>query len=267
MSITYGKLEQGFKATAKQEQTLYNTFSPAQLEEFRLNYFTKDGASRGSGTIASFNVIRAKVQNSVGTGAVEGRVIKDNVKMVSEDDKPQWMKGVSLYRIFEHQNTLGLFFAFASLRLVPESILFWTAVESLQNSGWKANRVLGICSSSESEEELRSRAMDIWRDFLSGDATYEVCLPHKMLSDIEKSIKAGAFHKDLFTNAQAHVFRDMEKGLFREFLSTLNSKGLELISAELNKISAPGLASATALSMSAKKKSMPKIQFEEETKQ
>mmetsp|Transcript_18903 Transcript_18903/g.60400 ORF Transcript_18903/g.60400 Transcript_18903/m.60400 type:complete len:303 (-) Transcript_18903:136-1044(-) len=228
-------------------------FCLAELEEYRVKFFIKDGV-RGVNTIANFTSLRGKMANSRGTGTIGGRLVTESKAGRSEEAKSPIESSrapptISLHHIFQHDATLKLFFAFASLRHVPESILFWSEVESLQNVSWKANRVLGILSSKPSNEEVQKRAKAIWAEYLSPDASYEVCLPHKILRDIEVAVASHNATPELFACAQTLVFRDMEKGLFPEFLQTLNHRGIEFICSCINKAQAPGLAAATALSM------------------
>jgi hypothetical protein len=269
MSLNYktpeghSKLEAGFKAELRQGK-IRQAFKSKELEEYRQAFFSKNG-ERGAMTIDNFQLLRAKLGKSFHTGTINGKMHSDVSQAAGpgvdefDDERaprdPMTSSGkmkkvtpITLNRVFQNAETLKLFYAFASLRHVPEGILFWSEVESLQNINWKANKVLGIYSAKLSEDDIAERVRQIWIEYLSSDASYEVCLPGHMLKEIEHGVRSGRPARTIFTAAQTLVFRDMEKGLFREFLSTLNSDGLRFVNRCFESTHSPGLAAATALS-------------------
>mmetsp|Transcript_21114 Transcript_21114/g.37038 ORF Transcript_21114/g.37038 Transcript_21114/m.37038 type:complete len:266 (-) Transcript_21114:144-941(-) len=232
------KLEAGFQARGQ----LRNQFSQNQLQDLYDKNFSKSAYDKGEGTIANYSMLKPKIANSRVTGTHVGRALIET----SSDGHHQ---AISLDRVLQNERATMLFYAFATIRLVNEGILFWNAVEAFQNMKWKPNRVLGIAGFSK--RDMRDQAKYIFTEFLDENAPTENCVPSDMLDQLRKQIYyEDNIHEALFVDAQRHVFRDMEKGLFREFLSSLNHRGLELVMKSLKTKSAPGLATATAICMS-----------------
>ncbi|GBG25338.1 Regulator of G-protein signaling 4 [Hondaea fermentalgiana] len=260
MDRRVSKLEAGFAA----RQQLRDQLTREEIQElYDENFGGKNdsGTKKGTDTVANFGKIKTKIETSRVTGTHIGHAVRD------ASSKGEMNTAISLERILQNERATMLFYAFATVRLVNEGILFWNAVESFQNMNWKPNRLLGITGSSAAD--MRLHAKHIFTEYLDENAPTEVCVPSDMLDGLRKRIfyetADNQIVDSIFVEAQRHVFRDMEKGLFREFLNSLNHKGLESVMSSLEIRSAPGLATATAMRMTSRRGEF-KVDDDTETK-
>lgn len=209
--------------------------------------------------MAAYDRVSSSLASSYGTGTVHGTVGGSAVY-----GKQEWAidkATITLERIFQSDASTDLFYAFASARLVNEGIMFWEEVEAFQNADWKPALLLGLEPRrvthtgqrigrrvSRSESQILTEGKRIYHRYLADDAEFQVCISSNMTETIEKQIFTGHIGLDIFREAQRSVFRDMEKGLFREFLTCLNHKGLETLTNAISEnVLTPALATANAM--------------------
>lgn len=235
-------------------------------------------------TVRDYNRLGCGRVKSFSSGTVNGQT-SDSYRIAREQMRGKGdtkrrkngdFGGISLDYLLQNEVAVEMFHEFCEHMLVPEELGFWTEVEMFQNAQWKAFSVLGVDSSrlqilkadlasgtsallgglseyakkheiSPSEVEIHQGAHHIWNTYLSEEAESQVCLSSECMHDIKAKILAGTLNRGIFRRAQRETFRDMERGIFTQFLQNCSSEDLKWMEVEMSKQTKNSPALATVM--------------------
>jgi hypothetical protein len=134
-------------------------------------------------------------------------IFANNANSLSEFTLRLLQGSSELKHLLGHSLGLQTFRNFMQQNFAEENVDFWNTVQAFKNF-------------EATEEELRTRALDIFELFCKEGAKHQVNLPHNIRFSIEKLLSDSIIPRNIFDDAMDEIYKLMVRDNYARFKQT-----------------------------------------------